>query len=57
VIGNIAATQKACADPTVMNLEAEYFAILGKTIHVTVTADSLTLVGENETPLAIFTKK
>ncbi len=57
IIGNIAATQKACADSTLMDLESEYFATLVKSLHITATTDTLTIFGANETPLAIFTKK
>lgn len=57
IIGNIATTQKACTDQTLMDREAEYFATIIKSVRITVTTDTLTLFDANETPLAIFTKK
>jgi heat shock protein HslJ len=57
LIGNIASTEKACADTTLMDLEAEYFTSITNVLHLTASNDTLTLFDANETALAVFTKK
>jgi heat shock protein HslJ len=57
LIGNIASTQKACADQSLMSLESAYFDTIITVMYLTATNDTLTLFSANETPVAIFTKK
>ena len=57
LIGNIAYTEKACADQSLMSLESAYFDTIITVMYLTATNDTLTLFSANETPVAIFTKK